>query len=251
VNTHLTVPRLCPISSSASRPFQQISCDMITDLLLSSGFDSVLVMVNHGLTKGVIFIPCLKAIDATGIAALFFTHIFACFGLHDKVISDCGLQFASAFAKELAQLLKYNIALSTAYHPQTNGESERVNQELETYLRIFCQGQPTKWADLLLMAKFSHNSATHSVTNQTLFSLMMGFEPRSYPLIGKTFFPALDKQLKILDAAYKEASTAHAKAAQAVKERIGTKFTPWKVGAKVWLDFRNLKINFPSRKLAP
>jgi len=88
VNTHPTVPGLCPISSSASRPFQQVSCDMITDLPLSSGFDSILVVVNHGLTKGVIFIPCHKTIDTAGIAALFFKHIFARFGLHDKVISD-------------------------------------------------------------------------------------------------------------------------------------------------------------------
>jgi len=102
VNIHPTVPGLCPISSSASRPFQQISCDMITDLPLSSGFDSVLVVVDHGLTKGVTFIPCHKAIDAAGIAALFFKHVFARFGLHDKVISDRGPQFASAFVKELA-----------------------------------------------------------------------------------------------------------------------------------------------------
>jgi len=108
-----------------------------------------------------------------------------------------------------------------------------------------------KWSDLLPMAEFSHNSATHSVTNQTLFSLMMGYEPQAYPAIGKTFFPTLDKQLELLDAARKEASAAHAKAAQAVKERIGAKFTPWKVGAKVWLNSRNLKINFPSQKLAP
>jgi len=219
---------------------------MITDLLLSSGFDSVLVVVDHGLTKGVIFIPCHKAIDAAGIAALFFKNIFACFGLHDKVISDCSPQFASAFAKELARLLEYNVALSTAYYPQTDGESEWVNQELETYLRIFCQGHPTKWLDLLPMAKFLHNSATHSVTNQTPFSLMMGFQPRAYPAIGKMFFPALDKRLELLNAAHKEATAAHAKAAQAVKEWIGAKFTPWKVGVKVWLDFRNLKINFPS-----
>jgi len=251
VNTHPTVPGLCPISSTTSCPFQQISCNMIMDLPLSSGFDSVLVMVDHGLTKGVIFIPCHKAIDAAGIAALFFKHVFAHFGLYDKVISDRGPQFTSAFAKELAQLLEYNVALSTAYHPQTDGESERVNQELEIYLRIFCQGQPMKWADLLPMAEFSHNSAIHSVTNQTPFLLMMGFEPRAYPLIGKTFFPALNKRLEILDAAHKEASAAHTKAAQTVKERIGMKFTPWKVGAKVWLDSHNLKINFPSRKLAP
>jgi len=102
VNTHPTVPGLCLISSSASHPFQQISCNMIMDLLLSSGFDSVLVMVDHGLMKGVIFIPCHKAINITSFAALFFKNVFACFGLHDKVISDHSPQFASAFAKELA-----------------------------------------------------------------------------------------------------------------------------------------------------
>jgi len=77
VNTHPTIPGLCPILSSASRPFQQISCDMITDLPPSSGFDSILVMVNHGLTKGVIFIPCHKAIDTAFsnmfLLALVFT----------------------------------------------------------------------------------------------------------------------------------------------------------------------------------
>jgi len=219
---------------------------MITDLPLSSRFDSVLVVVDHGLMKGVIFIPCHKAIDAAGIATLFFKHVFTCFGLYNKVISDCSPQFASAFAKELARLLEYDVALSTAYHPQTDGESEWVNQELETYLRIFCQGQPMKWADLLLMAEFSYNSTTHSVTNQMPFLLMMGFEPQAYPPIGKTFFPTLDKQLEILDATRKEASTTHTKAAQAVKERIGMKFTPWKVGAEVWLNSCNLKINFPS-----
>ena len=75
---------------------------MITDLPLSSGFDSVLVVVDHGLMKGVIFISCHKAINTASIAALFFKNIFTHFGLHDKVISDRGPQFASAFAKELA-----------------------------------------------------------------------------------------------------------------------------------------------------
>jgi len=98
------------------------------------------------------------------------------------------------------------------------------------------------------MAEFSHNSTTHSITNQMPFSLMMGFKPWAYPPIGKTFFPTLDKRLKLLDATRKE---AHTKAAQEVKEQIGAKFIPWKVGAKIWLDCCNLKINFPSQKLAP
>jgi len=143
VNTHLTVPRLCPILSSASHLCQQISYDMVTNLPVSFSFDSVLAMIDHGLTKGVIFITCTKSINATSIAALFFKHIFTCFDLHDKVISDCSAQFTSAFAKELARLLSYDVTLSTTYHPQIKGRSEWINQELETYLKILCQDKPT------------------------------------------------------------------------------------------------------------
>jgi len=79
---------------------------------------------------------------------------------------------------------------------------------------------------------------------------MMGFEPQAYLPIGTMFYPMLNKYLEHLDATCKEAITAHTKAAQAVKTRIGTKFTPWKVGVKVWLNSCNLKINFPSQQLA-
>ena len=68
-----------------------------------------MVMVDHGLMKGVILVPCLKTIDAAGIAQLFFNFVFKCFGLHDTLILDQGPQFTSAFAKELAHLLKYDV----------------------------------------------------------------------------------------------------------------------------------------------
>ena len=123
-NTHPVAPPLLPIQSTISLPFKQLSVDLITDLPPSSGFDSVMVMVNHGLMKGVILAPCLKTIDAAGIAQLFFSFVFKHFGLHDTLISDHGPQFASAFTKELACLLKYDIQLSTAYHPQTDGQTE-------------------------------------------------------------------------------------------------------------------------------
>ena len=124
VNTHPTTPLLCPILSTSSLPFKQLSVDLITDLPPSSTFDSILVVVDHGLTKGVILAPCCKTIDAARIAQLFFDNIFKRFGLHDTLISDRDPQFASAFAQELARLLKYDIKLSTAYHPQTDGQTE-------------------------------------------------------------------------------------------------------------------------------
>ena len=153
-NTHPTIPLLTPIRSSASRPFQQVSCDLITDLPSSAGFDSLLVVVDHGLTKGVILCPTKKNVTAEGIAALFFHKVYLCFGLYDKIISDRGPQFASSFARELGKLLKYDLSLSTAYHPQSDGETERVNQEIETYLRIFCGNNPGSWANNISHAEF-------------------------------------------------------------------------------------------------
>ena len=124
VLTHPVTPPLSPIKSSSSLPFKQLSVDLVTDLPLSHGHDSLMVVVDHGLTKGVILAPCSKTIDANGIAQLFFDHIFKRFGLHDTLISDRGPQFASAFARELARILKYDVHLSTAYHPQTDGQTE-------------------------------------------------------------------------------------------------------------------------------
>ena len=106
VNTHPTIPALSPLSSTCSCPFQQLSVDLITNLPPSTGFDSLLVVVDHGLLKGVILTPCNKTIDAKGVAELFFKHVFLCFGLHDALISDRGPQFASAFATELARILR-------------------------------------------------------------------------------------------------------------------------------------------------
>lgn len=96
-----------------------------------------------------------------------------CFSHHSKVISDQGPQFASAFTWKLTHLLQYDVALSTACHPQTDGEMEPANKELKTYLWLFTLNKPEEWSSLLPMVEFMHNSTTYSMT-QTPFSLMMG-----------------------------------------------------------------------------
>ena len=247
VNTHPTTPGLSPLAVKHPLPFASISVDLITGLPDSHGYDSVMVVVDHGLTKGVIYCPCTKNIDSKGVAQLFFAYVFPQFGLHSKIISNRGPQFASAFARELARLLRYDVALSTAYHPQTDGETERVNQELETYLRLFTSNKPKEWSKLLPMAEFAHNSTTHSVTQRTPFSLMMGYEPRAYPPLGKTFLPNLESRLSNLSAARDDAQAAHKLAQQKMKERIISKYTPWKVGDKVLLETTNLHMNGPKK----
>ena len=251
VNTHPAAPALSPLPSSYTCPFQQLSVDLVTSLPPSHSFDSLMVVVDHGLSKGVILIPCNKDIDTKGVVELFFKHVFLRFRLHDHFISDCGPQFTSVFAMELAHILGYDLKLSTAYHPQTDGETERVNQEVETYLQMFCQGQPDQWSEFIPMAEFAHNSATHSSTQRSPFSLILRYKPREYPKIGQTFIPSLEEQWSLLKQAQDEALVAHEWTQQMMKERITTRFTPWKVGDKVWLDGRNLRLHYPTKKLAP
>ena len=80
-------------------------------------------------------------------------------------------------------------------------EMEWVNQEVEMYLRMFCQGQSDKWSELILMAEFTHNSATHSSTQKSPFSLILRYELRDYPKIGQTFLPSLEDRLTLLEQA--------------------------------------------------
>ena len=124
VNTHPTCPPLNPVPSTATLPFKQLSVDLVTDLPCVGNIDSIMVVVNHGLTKGVIIIPCSKTIDAAEVGRLFFQNVFKQFRFHDTIILDRGPQFASALARELTRLLKYDVKLSTAYHPQTDGQTE-------------------------------------------------------------------------------------------------------------------------------
>ena len=208
-------------------------------------------MVNHGLTKGVILCPTKKTINAAEVASLFFSKGFKRFGLYNKIISNCGLQFASTFTKELGKLLGYELALSTAYHPQTDKETEHVNQEVETYLWIFCGSNPASWAQHITLAEFMHNHRPHSVTNQLPFFLIMGYEPRALPtIISDTSLPAVQNHLNSLLAMRKEALATHDLTRQTMKSRTWQNFQPFKKGSKVWLEGQNLKWSLPNPKFA-
>ena len=127
-----------PIEGAKSnRPFSQISMDLITDLPNSEGYDSILSVVDHGLTKGVILAPCTKKISTLGVAKILLDQLYKRFGLPDKIISDRDPRFASEVFKKLLDLLGIEGATSTAYRPQTDGNTERYNQEIEAYLSIY------------------------------------------------------------------------------------------------------------------
>jgi hypothetical protein len=160
-NTHPTAAPLMPIKSHAHRPFQQVTMDFITDLPISNGFDSIFIVVDQGLSKGVILCPCNKTIDAEGTIKLYIDNIFIQYGLPDVIISDRGPQFASNVFNGIFNAIGVKHRMSTAYHPQTDGQTKCYNQELEAYLRIYCAYKPDEWSNKLSLAQFAHNARTH------------------------------------------------------------------------------------------
>jgi transposase InsO family protein len=173
--------------------------DLITDLPISSGYDSILVLVDQGLTKGVIILPCMKMITAEGVAKLLLETLYKLFGLPDKIISGRGPQFSPKAFIELLKLLGIHSALSTAYHPQTDGTTEQVNQEIEAYLSIYCTSHPEEWAMALHTMEFTHNNRRHADRQKTLFELMFRDSPIAVlQSFEHTKFPDIEDKMRTL-----------------------------------------------------
>ena len=117
-------------------PWDTISVDFIVELPDSVGHDATMVVVDS-LTKRAHFIPTLTTLSTPGTAHLFVHHVWKHHGLPCKVVSDHGPQFVAEFTQELYQMLGIKVAATTAYHPQGDGQTECVNQELEQYLQLF------------------------------------------------------------------------------------------------------------------
>jgi len=115
-------------------PFQTIAIDFIVKLPTLEGYDSIMTVTDHDCTKAVVLVPCQEMIDAEGVAKLFKDRVFRFVGLPKKIISDRDPRFTFTFFKELCKQLEISQNLSTAYHPQTDGQSEKTNQHVKTAL---------------------------------------------------------------------------------------------------------------------
>ena len=140
-------------------------------------YNSIFVIVDK-LTKMAHFIPHYITDNAPKIAELFVDNVFKYHGLPKKIISDRDTRFTSKFWKELMRLLDIKINMSTAYHPQTNGQVERINRILEDYIRRYCNGNSDDWDKLLPLAEFAYNNSVSATTSFTPFYLNYGLDPR-------------------------------------------------------------------------
>ncbi len=233
------------------RPWMSISMDHIDSLPLSEGYDSILVVVCR-LSKQGIFIPAKTTDDATDLARRFIQSVFSKHGLPADIISDRGHLFISKFWSSLCDALDITSNLSTAYHPETDGQTERVNQSLEQYLRLFVNYQQDDWVQQLPIAEFVYNNTPHSATGVSPFFANKGYHPRLTIQLDdipsheahrvaadlKALHQHLREQIQVANEAY---------ANFADRKRDPT--PSWPLGTLVWLDLRNVKTKRPAKKL--
>jgi len=160
-----------------SGPWTSVSMDYIVELPQSNGFDAIYVCVDR-FTKMAHFIPTTVQVTAEETAKLYLRHVFKHHGLPDNIVSDRGAQFTSQLTKSLLELCDIRGNKSTTYHPQSDGQTERVNQVLEQFLLIFCDYQQADWSQLLPHAEFAYNNAKHSSTQVSPFFANCGRHPR-------------------------------------------------------------------------
>ena len=151
------------LSEVLEKLWTHLIVDFITKLLVVAGKDAILVVCNR-LSKITHFVATTEGTSVEGLARLFRDNVWKLYRLPESVVSDRGPQFAAELTKELNQILGIEMRLSTAFHPQTDGQMERMNQELEQYLRFFVDHQQKDWLEWLASAEFAVNNKAHSAT---------------------------------------------------------------------------------------
>jgi hypothetical protein len=201
--------------------------------------------------EGVILCPCAKTITWEGTATLLRDNLFKRFGLPDEIIFDRDLRFSAHAFQELLKLLNIKSNLTTAYHPQSDGATERVNKESEAYLSIYCTSHPEDWLHSLSTLEFMHNNRRHAEQVHSPFKLIQGDNPISVPItFSHTKFPTIKEKMKQMISDREEALAVHELARTRIANQKQSKFVPFEKDQKVWLDTRNLKMNH-HKKIAP
>lgn len=240
---------LQPISVPNTR-WQQISMDFITHLpLTKQGFDAILVVIDS-LTKQIHLIATKTTFCAKDIARQFFDTIFRYHGIPLKIISDRDPKFMSAFWRSLFKMLGTQLAPSTAYHPQTDGLTERANRTVQEMLRVFIQGcDETEWDKLLTPVEFAYNNSVQGSTNISPFKLDTGQDPITpQSLLGdcaaQSPNPAANNFLSEINRNIKMASENIVKAQQRQKKYADKRRSEadFEIGDQVLLSTKNLKL---------
>ena len=244
-----------------STPWSSVSFDFITGLPPSSGFDSIFVVVDR-FTKMAHFTPNHSTDEAPDIASLYVNHIFRLHGLPRSFVSDRDPKFTSGFWRGLFDLLRTKLSFSSTAHPESDGQTERINGILEVMIRHFVSANLDDWSHLLPYLEFAYNNAPQKSTGYSPFYLNYGFSPRTP--IAMTLDPIPESKNEAVSSyvdhmqslwnsaqdAIHEAQTSQAYYANLHRDLNRT----FQVGDDVLLSTKGLKVKFLARnshKLQP
>jgi len=226
--------------------------DFIEQLPSSTSFTAILVVVDQ-LSKQAIFIPTHDTITSPELAKLFLLHVFSKHGVPTHVTSDHGTKFASHFFRSLGKALDMRLHFTSGYHPEGNGQTERSNQTLKQYLRIYCNYQQDNWADLLPLAEFAYNNAPSATTGVSPFFANKGYHPSIsiYPERDMTSAQARDYAVDLeLPHQYLREEMANAQLQyQGPADAKRSPAPDFKVGDQVYVKAKYFWSTRPSKKL--
>lgn len=228
------------------RNWQVVSLDYVTGLPKTDrGNDCMLVLVDK-LSKFLVIVPTTTKATAKETARLYFDHILCEHGLQEVLISDRDPRFTSEFWTELHKLLGTKLNISTAYRPQTDGQTERANRTLEEMLRSYCMDNQNDWDLYVKPVAFAYNNSKNSSTNETPFYMNYGFHPtlpQTLQLQSSRNQGATDMATRMQDT-MKKASEALTKAIASQTQYVNAhrRDIVLTVGDLVYLKTKNLAV---------
>ncbi|MBW0556803.1 hypothetical protein O181_096518 [Austropuccinia psidii MF-1] len=225
--------------------------DFITQLPFSNNFYSILVVVDR-FSKMAIFIPAYGTITALELAKIFISHVFSKHGLPVSMVSDRGSLFFSSFWTNLYRQLKISRDLSTAFHPETDGQTERVNKILGQYLWMYFSYHQDSWHTCLHLAVFSYYNAENSSTKQSPFATIYGRNPSFDSIHISQDSPAgkLSTKLQSVQKVFKEELESAIRRFKKYADRNRSITPDFQPGDKVWIASKNIKTTRPTKKLS-
>uniref|UniRef100_A0A8C7X743 Gypsy retrotransposon integrase-like protein 1 n=1 Tax=Oryzias sinensis TaxID=183150 RepID=A0A8C7X743_9TELE len=240
--------------STPSRPWSHIAVDFVTGLPLSQGNTVILTVIDR-FTKFVHFIPLPQLPSASETAEVLVQNVFRHHGIPADIVSDRGPQFVSQVWKVFWSALGATVSLSSGYHPQSNGQAERANQELEASLRCLADRNSTDWAKYLVWIEYAHNTHTSSATGLSPFEAAFGYPPPLFPTHELDLaVPSVQDHLRRCQDIWQQTRAALLRTKEnnsrsANRHRVvGPNYQP---GQSLWLSSRNIPVQAMSRKLAP
>jgi len=198
------------------------------------------------------FIATTEKTSAEGLAKLFRDHVWKLHRLPESIVSDREVQFAAGIMKKLNNLLGIQTKLLTAYHPQTDGQTERINQELEQYLRVFIDHRQEQWPDWLGTAEFAYNNKIHAATKTSPFKANYSQDPRmGFKGRRKGKYEAAGKFVEKIKKIQEKVKAALGKVQEKMKRFVNRKRgegKEYKVGDLVLLSTKDLKWQMKGRR---